>query len=57
MKVYADTSVFGGAFDQEFAKPTRQFFAEIDAGRFTLVTSAIVEAEIDTKNMLRAKPR
>nr|VFK45016.1 MAG: PIN domain-containing protein [Candidatus Kentron sp. SD]VFK49637.1 MAG: PIN domain-containing protein [Candidatus Kentron sp. SD]VFK80955.1 MAG: PIN domain-containing protein [Candidatus Kentron sp. SD] len=47
MKVYADTSVFGGVFDQEFAKPTRQFFAEIDAGRFTLVTSAIVEAEIE----------
>jgi len=47
MKVYADTSVFGGVFDEEFAKPTRQFFSEIDAGRFTLVTSAIVEAEIE----------
>ena len=47
MKVYADTSVFGGIFDEEFAEHTKQFFAEIDAGRFILVTSAIVEAEIE----------
>ena len=47
MRVYADTSVFGGRFDEEFAKHTKQFFAEIDAWQFTLVTSAIVEAEIE----------
>ncbi|VFN07794.1 MAG: hypothetical protein BECKG1743E_GA0114224_113011 [Candidatus Kentron sp. G] len=34
-------------FDKEFAESTQQLFAEIDAGRFTLVTSAIVEAEIE----------
>ena len=47
MKIYADTSVFGGVFDQEFSEPSRQFFDEVDAGRFILVTSAIVEAEIE----------
>lgn len=47
MKVYADTSVFGGVFDQEFSDPSRQFFDEIDAGRFILVTSAVVAAEIE----------
>ncbi len=47
MRIYADTSVFGGVFDAEFSDPTKRFFAEIDAGRFTLVTSAIVEAEIE----------
>ncbi len=47
MRIYADTSVFGGVFDEEFAKPTKQFFAEIDAGYFTLVTSVIVDAEIE----------
>jgi len=47
MKIYADTSVFGGVFDEEFAEPSKQFFAEIDAGRFQLVTSAIIEAEIE----------
>lgn len=46
MRIYADTSVFGGIFDEEFAEHTKQFFAEIDAGYFALVTSAIVEAEI-----------
>jgi predicted nucleic acid-binding protein len=47
MRIYADTSVFGGVFDVEFAEPTKRLFEEIDAGRFTLVTSAIVEAEIE----------
>ena len=47
MRIYADTSVFGGVFDVEFAEPTKKFFSEIDAGRFTIVTSAIVEAEIE----------
>lgn len=47
MKIYADTSVFWGMFDKEFAEPSKQLFAEIDARNFTLVTSAIVEAEIE----------
>ena len=47
MKTYADTSVFGGVFDPEFSGPSRQFFDEVDAGRFVLVTSAVVEAEIE----------
>lgn len=47
MKIYADTSVFGGVFDQEFSEPSRQFFNEIDAGRFVLAPSAVVEAEIE----------
>jgi len=34
MRIYADTSVFGGVFDTEFSEPSRQFFSEIDAGRF-----------------------
>jgi hypothetical protein len=47
MRIYADTSVFGGMFDEKFCEPTKQFFSEIDAGRFIIVTSAIVEAEIE----------
>lgn len=47
MKIYADTSVFGGVFDQEFSEPSKRFFNEVDAGRFVLVTSAVVEAEIE----------
>ena len=47
MRIYADTSVFGGVFDAEFEEPSKQFFQEIDFGRFVLVTSAVVEAEIE----------
>ena len=47
MKIYADTSVFGGVFDPEFAGPSKQLFDEVEAGRFVLVTSAIVAAEIE----------
>ena len=45
MRIYADTSVFDGVFDKEFCNPSKQFFQEIDSGRFILVTSAIVAAE------------
>ncbi len=47
MKIYADTSVFGGIFDTEFSEASKQFFNEIDSGRFILVTSAVVAAEIE----------
>jgi predicted nucleic acid-binding protein len=46
VKVYADTSVFGGVFDDEFSEPSGEFFAEVEAGRFDLVVSAVVQAEI-----------
>ena len=36
-----------GCSMKNFLKPTKRFFSEIDAGRFTIVTSAIVEAEIE----------
>ena len=46
-KVYVDNSVFGGVFDVEFSKPSKKFFAEVNAGQYELITSAIVEAEIE----------
>lgn len=48
MKIYADTSVFGGVFDEEFSRPSKKFFEEVDSRRFILVTSAIVQAEIES---------
>ena len=47
MKVYVDTSVFGGFFDREFSEPSKVFFDEVKRQRFTLVTSAVVQAEIE----------
>ncbi len=46
IRVYADSSVFGGCFDEEFEKPSQRFFAEVKAGRFVLVTSPLVSQEI-----------
>ena len=46
ISVYADTSVFGGVFDDEFREPSKAFIDAVRAGRFTLVTSELVRREI-----------
>ncbi|MCC7492352.1 MAG: type II toxin-antitoxin system VapC family toxin [Fimbriimonadaceae bacterium] len=46
LRVYADTSVFGGCFDPEFQKASNAFIAQVRAGRFRLVVSPIVEDEL-----------
>jgi predicted nucleic acid-binding protein len=46
LRVYADTSVFGGCFDDEFAEDSKAFFDEVRAGRFTLVVSHVVIREL-----------
>ena len=45
--VYADTSVYGGVFDEEFAEPSGAFFSEIRHGRFSLVLSPLVADELE----------
>lgn len=44
--VYVDTSVFGGAFDEEFSVASRAFFDEVRSGRFSVCVSAIVLEEL-----------
>jgi predicted nucleic acid-binding protein len=46
IRVYADTSVFGGIFDDGFASASRAFITQVIGGRFQLVTSAIVREEL-----------
>ena len=46
LRVYADTSVFGGAFDAEFKSATRAFFAQVQDGHFILVVSPVVRGEV-----------
>ncbi len=46
MRVYVDTSVFGGAFDREFEKASRVFFDMARLGEFTLVISSTVYDEM-----------
>lgn len=57
LKVYADTSVFGGVFDSEFSESSKAFFDAVDAGKFDLVISAVVVAElipapVEVRNLL-----
>lgn len=47
LRVYADTSVFGGVADPEFEWRSLAFFEEVRAGRFILVIPSLVEKEID----------
>ena len=46
MRVYADTSVFGGVFDDEFEESSRKLFDQVRGHRFALVVSSLVEDEI-----------
>ena len=47
MRVYIDTSVFGGAFDDEFQRATNLFFQQIDKKWFKPVISFVVEQELE----------
>ncbi|NBU92702.1 MAG: PIN domain protein [Flavobacteriia bacterium] len=45
-RVYIDTSVFGGYFDEEFSEDTISFFESVRNGEITLIVSDILEAEL-----------
>jgi len=47
IRAYADTSVFGGAFDEEFAEATSTFLRQVREGRLDLVTSLVVRGELE----------
>ena len=45
-RVYIDTSVVGGQFDKEFSADTIPFFEEVAAGKFMVILSDLLEAEL-----------
>ncbi len=45
-RAYADTSVYGGVYDEEFETASLAFFEEVRAGKRQLVVSEIVRREI-----------
>jgi len=45
-RVYADSSVFGGVFDEEFMAPSAAFFEQVRSGRFRLVVSPVIQDEL-----------
>lgn len=46
VRVYADSSVYGGCFDPEFEKGSFAFFEQVYDGRFALVVSPLVVEEL-----------
>jgi predicted nucleic acid-binding protein len=46
IRVYADTSVYGGVFDAGIDEPSREFFQQVKLGQFELITSDPVIAEL-----------
>lgn len=45
-RVYIDTSVVGGYFDEEFSEDTFIFFERVRNGEITIIVSDILEAEL-----------
>lgn len=61
LRVYTDTSVFGGCFDEEFLEPSNELMKEFKSGEKILVTSDLTLREIenapqDIKNMFLSMP-
>ena len=46
IRVYADTSVYGGVFNPGTDAPSGEFFAQVKTGRFQLVVSPVVVDEL-----------
>jgi hypothetical protein len=46
LRVYVDTSVFGGVHDEEFREPSERFFAAIRGGAFVVLVSEVLALEI-----------
>ena len=47
LRVYADTSVFGGCFDKEFDDESRAFFEQVSSRRFVLLISDLTVRELE----------
>lgn len=46
MRIYVDTSVFGGVYDDEFSEPSNTFFNQAESGLFHIVVSDVTVEEL-----------
>jgi len=46
IRAYADTSVFGGVCDVEFAEVSTRFFEQVEQGRFVVLLSPLTTGEL-----------
>lgn len=61
LRLYVDTSVFGGCFDDEFAEPSLRLFEQVRSGRFTLLVSQtaleeLIDAPAEVRDVLTSMP-
>ena len=61
LRVYADTSVFGGSFDAEFASESERFFDLVRVGRVKILVIEVVVRELANapgrvRELLRSLP-
>jgi len=61
LRVYVDTSVFGGSFDAEFAAESERFFDLVRSGRVRILVSEVVvrelaSAPVRVRELLRSLP-
>jgi predicted nucleic acid-binding protein len=47
-RIYIDTSVFGGYFDEEFSEFTKPLFDRLQSGEFKLLFSAVTQDELSS---------
>lgn len=57
LRIYLDTSVFGGCFDEEFAQESLRLIEEIKAGKFRLVMSELGSAPSRVQNAYEEIPK
>ena len=62
VRVYVDTSVFGGARDEEFAEASKAFLERVRAGAYTILVSPVTADELEqapheVRQVLRSLPR
>ncbi|MCA9426293.1 MAG: type II toxin-antitoxin system VapC family toxin [Candidatus Omnitrophica bacterium] len=46
LRIYLDTSIFGGVFDSEFEKPSKEFIRLVNLGIYSIVISDVVQREL-----------
>jgi hypothetical protein len=46
-RIYIDTSVIGGYFDEEFKLYTKLFFEKVEQGKFKVILSDILTTELN----------
>jgi hypothetical protein len=46
LRIYADTSVFGGCFEERFSEASVRFFDQVRDGTFVLVVSDVTLEEL-----------